>query len=339
MKRRTTDLAIALKDYLGDHLPRLRGMSPQTVRSYRDCFVILLRFLAAHLKKPLVALNLDDLGVPEVLAFLQHLERDRRNKTTTRNVRLAALHAFFRYAATRHPDRLEQSQRILGIPFKRCRQREVEYLEFEEIEAVFATIDRATSRGRRDYVLLAAMFNTGARVQEILDLRGHDLQLERPFQVLLRGKGRKERICPIWPQTAEALKAHCLEHMIDLRTTAPVFLNYRGQPLTRFGVRYILAKYLEAARLGPTPSLRKKRLHPHSMRHSTAVHLLKAGVDLVSISQWLGHASSTTTNKYARLDLELKRQALARARPLRRTSKAPAPWRHDKSILDWLEGL
>ena len=165
----------ALRDYFSDHLPRLRGTSPHTIQSYRDSLVLLLRFLASHQKRTIADLDLADLDPPGILAFLSYLERERHNAVTTRNVRLAAIHAFFRYVATRHPDQLEPVQRILGIPFKRARQRVVEYLEYDEIEAVLVGIDQSTREGRRDYALLATMFNTGARVQEIVDLRAHDL--------------------------------------------------------------------------------------------------------------------------------------------------------------------
>ena len=232
---------------------------------------------------------------------------------------------------------MDGCQRILAVPFKRAGARVVDYLEFEEIQAIMAAIDRSGPDGQRDFVLLAAMFNTGARVQEILDLRPCDLQLERPFQVRLFGKGRKERICPLWPQTAHLIKAFLTEVGIDSGSRERLFRNHRGEPLTRFGVRYLLAKYCDQARL-VAPSLSGKQLHPHSMRHSTAVHLLQSVVDLPTISHWLGHASINTTNRYAKVDLQMKRRAIAKAKPL--TSEGPTPaWRTDESILEWLESL
>ena len=232
---------------------------------------------------------------------------------------------------------MERAQRILGIPFKRSGARPIEYFEYEEIRAVLDAIDRSTPGGRRDYALLALTFNTGGRVQEIVSLRAQDLQLAKPSQVRLRGKGRKGRSCPPWPQTARLIRELCAERHLDLQSAEPVFLNHRGEPLTRFGVQYILAKYLDRAKVN-TPSLAKKRLHPHSLRHSTAVHLLKAGVDLCIISHWLGHASVNTTNKYATIDLEMKRKAIARAKPLGKARKASASWQ-DPAILGWLEAL
>ena len=331
-------LARALREFLADHLPRIRGMSPHTVHSYRDSLALLLRFVAAHRDRAVAELDLDNIDHREVIAFLQHLEDVRANSPSTQNVRLAAIHAFARFLATRYPERLEYCQRILGIPFKRAGSRAIEYLEFVEIQAVLSAVDRTSRDGRRDYALLSTMFNTGARVQEILDLRPCDLQLVKPFQVRLVGKGRKERLCPIWPQTADLLHSLLQESGLDPSAVQPLFRNHRGEPLTRFGVRYILAKYCDRAK-ACTPSLAKKRLHPHSMRHSTAVHLLKAGIDLTTISHWLGHASINTTNRYISVDMEMKRDAIAKAMPPTEEEPAVAPWRADTSILEWLEAL
>ena len=332
------ELARALRDFFADHLPRLRGMSPHTVRSYRDSLAILLRFVAARGRRGVDRLDIEDLNADRVIAFLQHLEDERGNSPTTRNVRLAAVHAFFRYLAGQKPDRLDHCQRILGVPFKRTRSRPVDYLEYDEIQAVFSAVDRSTTDGRRDYALLATMFNTGARVQELVDLRPCDLQLIKPFHARLFGKGRKERLCPLWPQTAELLQAFLAERKVDACSPEPLFRNHRGRPLTRFGVRYILAKYCDRARTA-LPTLDGKRLHPHSMRHSTAIHLLKSGVDLVTISHWLGHASINTTNRYTTVDLEMKRDAINKADPVGEGPSPTAPWRNDASILTWLESL
>ena len=329
-------LGAIIHDYFTDYLPRLRGTSSHTVHSYRDSLVLLLRFLSHRRKKPITTLDLTDLDPVGILAFLSYLEQERNNGVSTRNVRLSAIHAFFRFVASRNPEHLELAQRVLGIPFKRTRQRAIDYLEYDEIDAILKTIDRSSLRGNRDYALLAAMFNTGARVQEIADLRASDLQLTKPFQVRLFGKGRKERYSPLWPQTAMVLRTFCHQRDLDLRSESHVFLNHRGQPLTRFGIRHILARCLAMA-CDHAPNLRKKRLHPHSVRHSTAVALLKSGVDLSTISHLLGHASPTTTNRYAKVDLEMKRQAIAKLKPVPRRSRTP--WSKDRTILDWLESL
>jgi site-specific recombinase XerD len=298
--------------------------------------VLLLRFLSVQRKKPVTGLDLTDLDPPGIIAFLSYLEQERKNGVPTRNVRLSAIHAFFRFVASRNPEHLDLAQRVLGIPFKRARQRAIDYLEYEEIDTILKAINRATLQGSRDYALLATMFNTGARVQEVADLRACDLQLTKPFQVRLFGKGRKERYCPLWPQTATVLRSFCKQRNLDLRSEACVFLNHREQPISRFGIRYILARCLGLA-CEDAPNLRKKRLHPHSMRHSMAVALLKSGVDLSTISHLLGHASPTTTNRYAKVDLEMKRQAIAKVKPVPRQSRKP--WSKDRTILDWLESL
>ena len=334
--QRPNVLARTLRDYFADHLPRVRGLSPNTIHSYRDCFTLLLRFVAAQKRQSVIVLDIDDIDADRVIAFLQHLEDVRGNSPTTRNVRLAAIHAFFRYFANRFPDRMDQCQRVLGIPFKRAGSKPVEYLEFEELQAVFGIIDQTTSLGRRDYALLTTMFNTGARVQETLDLRPCDVQFVKPYHARLFGKGRKERLCPLWPQTVRLLRDLLAEYGTDRQSQEPLFRNRRGDPLTRFGVRYILAKHCDRAR-ATNCTLANKRLHPHSIRHSTAIQLLKADVDLVTISHWLGHASVNTTNRYAKVDLEMKREAINKIAP-EDTTKPPS-WRTDNSILKWLESL
>lgn len=329
-------LGAVVRDYFTDHLPRVRGTSSHTIHGYRDSLVLLLRFLSARLKRPVTELDLKDLDPPGILAFLSYLEQERKNCIATRNVRLTAIHALFRFVASRNPEHLGLAQQVLNIPFKRAPQRAIDYLEREEIDVILKAIDRTTPQGTRDYALLATMFNTGARVQEIADLRVCDLQLIRPFQVRLFGKGRKERYCPLWPQTAAVLRSFSKDRNLDLRSEARVFLNHHGRPLTRFGIRYILARRLACA-LHDAPTLRNKRLHPHSMRHSTAVALLKSGNDLSTISHYLGHASPTTTNRYAKMDLEMKRRAIALVKPVPHYSATP--WRKDPTVLDWLESL
>jgi len=297
---------------------------------------LLLQFGAGRNGDP-SQLTVEQLSVERVTAFLQSLETDRHNRVSTRNVRLGAIHSFFRYLGREHPEHLQQTQRVLSIPFKRTATRQIEHLDFDEIQAVLKAVPLDQENGSRDLALLSLMFNTGARVSEIVGLETVDLRLAAPGSVLLRGKGRKERTCPLWPETA-----HLLQNLIDHRgpqpgQPAPVFLNHRGSRLTRFGVRLILNKYTGVAAQRQA-SLKSKRLHPHSIRHSTAVHLLSSGVDLSTIAHWLGHASVNTTNKYLCLDLEAKREALAKAKPLlkrRRTRK----WRQDPGLIAWLAAL
>jgi site-specific recombinase XerD len=329
-------LGAALKSFFEAYVTELRGMSRHTRSSYRDSLKLLLIFVAGRQQGEVADLSIESLGVDEIIAFLTYCETERKNGIGTRNIRLSAIHSFFRHVATAHPEHLSQSQRVLSIPFKRSATRAIDYLDFEEINAVLDAVDRATPDGRRDYALLALMFNTGARVQEIVGLKGTDLELTKPASVRIWGKGRKERICPIWPETATVLHEHLEERRIDIKQPVAVFTNHLGGPLTRFGVRYILTKYVRKASQ-VRPSLGKKRLHPHSVRHSTAVHLLKSGIDPASIARWLGHASVTTTNKYAVMDMEMKRNVLSKTKPL--NSESPGPSWKRPDILAWLESL
>jgi site-specific recombinase XerD len=300
--------------------------------------MLLLRFLAKRRQVDPLDLDLEAITPEAVLEFLNYLEQERHNKVSSRNVRLAAIHAFFRCVSYQMPERLEQAQRILGIPFKRTGNRSIDYLEYEEICAVLESIDRTAREGLRDYALLAFLFNTGARAHEVVDLNANSLQLESPPQVKIVGKGRKTRICPLWPQTAQVIKEFVKSRHLDLQSTAPVFCNQRGERLTRFGIRYILAKYCRRA-AASCPSLKAKRLHPHSARHSCAIYMLKSGVGLPDIGKWLGHASSDTTNRYATVDLDMKRQALAKVTAPRVSLGPPAQWRQDTSVIEWLESL
>ena len=212
-------------------------------------------------------------------------------------------------------------------------------LEGNEIGAMLEAVDLHQPRGQRDQALILTLFNTGARVQEILDVRPVDLQLERPYLVRLRGKGRKERTCPLWPKTMKSLRALLAAPPAPAHATAPIFRNRCGEPLTRFGVRYILRRYAQQAQV-QAPRLASKRVHPHLFRHSTAVFLLRSGVDPITISHWLGHSSVETTNRYATVDLETKRQALERVGPLGEGADPPlTSWRADASVLTWLEAL
>jgi integrase/recombinase XerD len=332
-----TPLATALRAFFSQHLPLTRGLSPRTVLNYRDTFVLLLRFLATRHTCDVVALELEHLRTEDVLAFLDHLETQRKNSVATRNARLAAIHSFARFLATRDPERMEEAQCLLAVPSKRGPVRTVDYLESEEIAAMLTAVALHRRDHVRDRALLFTLFNTGARVQELLDLRAGDLQLDRPPFVRLRGKGRKERLCPLWPETVAALQA--LLSNIAEGNAIPIFRNHRGEPMTRFGVRYLLRRYAKQAQ-SAAPTLGAKRVHPHTYRHSAAVHLLRAGVELVTISHWLGHASVETTNRYAAIDLETKRQALERAGPVMGVSDSNATvWRTDVSVLEWLEAL
>ncbi len=314
-----TDLGRELVRFFEDYLPGQRGLSSNTVRSYRDAMLLLLQFAAADTKRPVDRLQVSDLTAERVAAFLNHLQSERGNGIATRNAQRQARcrPCFARFLAARFPEALGTLQRVIAVPYKRgAREVPIDYLERAEIEAVLQSIDRSDVLGRRDYALFALMFNTGARVQEVLDVRRRDVRLDAPPQVRLHGKGNKVRLCPIWPVTAKLLRAFIdeLPASDEDPSDALLFTNARGRPLTRFGVRYLLRRYVAIA-AKDVPSMRDKSIHPHSLRHSTAIALMKSGVDVATISQWLGHAGLNTTMRYARADIDLKRQAISQVFP------------------------
>ena len=343
MKRRfPTGLARALHRFFQEYLPAQRGMSLHTLRSYLDALLLLLRYMAQDTRRRIEALELDDFTAERVTRFLRHLETQRHNGIATRNARLAALHTFARFLITSYPEGMANYQHVLGIPFKRgAQQVPIDYLELSEVEALLGNINQTAAAGRRDYALFALMFNTGARVQEILNLKVRDVRFDPPHQVRLLGKGNKVRLCPIWPRTAKLLQelTSSTSSASDDPADVYVFQNRRGEPLTRFGVRYLLRKHLPKRLAGGSSGL-SKRLHPHSLRHTTAVYLLKSGVDVATISQWLGHATLNTTMRYARADMDLKRQALSQVFP--ETLGAPKGGRvrlDGTEITAWLKRL
>ena len=315
---RPTELGRAVRRFFEEYLPHLRGVSTHTVKSYRDALVLFLRFAASDADRSVDRLDITDLRRKRVMRFLDDLETVRGNGVATRNARLAALHTFARFLAAERPEHLETLQAVLAIPFKRvAREAPIEYFEADEMAAFLQSIDRTTAGGQRDDALFALLFNTGARVQEILDLRVGDLRLDPPYRARQRGKGGNVRLCPIWPATAQLLRA-----LIDSGLpgddedprNAVVFQQSARPADDAVRVRYRLRQHL-AASAAVAPTLRDKRLHAHSLRHTTTVQLLKADVDFATISQWLGHASVNTTMRYARADIDLKRAALSQVFP------------------------
>ena len=338
MKRTDAEvLSIAIKGFLGDYLPHQRACSAHTLLSYRDSLKLFLQF-AAGTQRKITDLTVEHLGPPIVTAFLDHLESQRGNGTSTRNVRLTAIHSFFEYLGREYPEHLLHARRVLSVPFKRATQRTVDYLDAEGLRWVLEAVDRSTLLGRRDYLLLTVLFNTGARVQEVVSLNTTDVRLIPPESIQFLAKGRKERICPLWPETAKLIQQFCHQTGAALHEPKPLFCNHRGGRLTRFGARLILLRHAERAAKSH-PALAKKRIHPHVLRHSTAVHLLQAGVDLSTIAHWLGHASINTTHKYLTMDMEAKRAALAAAGPVVAKLKPAARRRISEDLMQWLESL
>ncbi len=330
-----TPFAQLLHTFFHDWLIRQRGTSRHTVRAYRDTWRLFLRFVAARAQRPGAYLEFTHLTATDVLAFLEYLEHERHVTIATRNCRLAALRSFFAFVADREPLAMAQCAAVLRIPTKRGPHREVCYLDVEEVTAILAQPDRSTREGQRDHALLALLYNTGARIQEALDLCSRAIRFETPAHVRLIGKGQKERLCPLWPETAGLLAA--LLRRQPRLPQEPLFVNRYSQPLGAAGVRYKLQRYVRMA-TEQVPSLALKRVTPHVFRHTTAVHLVAAGVDVTVIRSWMGHAHLDTTNRYAQATLETKRAALEQIVP--DAHSAPPPrWKQDDEILAWLEAL
>jgi site-specific recombinase XerD len=312
-----------------------RNASVHTVRSYRDTWRLFLKFVTEHRKRTVAQLLLTDLTASEVSAFLHYTEQERGDTIGTRNCRLAALRSFFGFVAGREPTAIEQCTEVLQIPTKRAPIRAPSYLEPDEVKAILAQPDRSTIEGQRDHVLLSFLYNTGARIQEALNVCPRAIRFDSPACVRLYGKGRKERICPLWPETVSLLRS--LLKRQPRADDEPLFANRYGAPLGPSGVRFKLADYVEAG-ANVAPSLRSKHVTPHSFRHATAVHLVAAGVDITVIRSWLGHVSLDTTNHYAQANLDTKRKALEQLENSSRPGKPPS-WKKDKSVLAWLDTL
>lgn len=332
---KTDALPSLLRAFFHSWMGHQRNLSPQTVTSYRDAWRLFLRFVSGHVRRPVAALKLEDLTEAEVLAFLQHIESTRSVSIGTRNCRLAAIRSFFRFVAEREPATSSQCAAILRIPTKKTSSRDVCYLDEDEVAAIVRQPDRSTPEGQRDHALLSLLYNTGARIQEALDLRPMDVRFKAPAQVRLIGKGRKERVCPIWDETAQLLAA--LLRRMPRGEDERVFVNRYGQPLGAAGARYRLDQYVNAAAKS-LPALVKKRITPHTFRHTVGVALVSAGVDVTVIRNWLGHVSLDTTNHYARANLETKRRALEKLGKATRPGKPPR-WRRNADLLSWLDSL
>ena len=336
--KKPTDLALRLSHFLGQYLPAQRSVSPNTVKSYRDTFVLLLRYCEQSLGVATERLTLDRLDAPLLLDFLKHLEADRGSCAATRNQRLGALHSFFRYLQVEDPARMGHCQRILAIPMQRAVRKNMGYLEADEMAAILKQPLPEERLGRRDRVLLAVLYDTGARVQELADLRARDVRLESPAQIKLTGKGARSRIIPLMSNTAGLLRQHLREQGLEgpERADRPLFVNRNGAKLTRSGIAWILEKHVARARAA-NPGL-DKRISPHTLRHSKAMHLLQAGNPSVVIQAILGHADIRTSAIYATADLEMKRKGLEKAGQIPAQTEETS-WRSDKDLLNWLKAL
>jgi len=332
----TQPLGPILHSFFASHLITVRGLRPASVRSYRDTVRLFLLFTAADKGCKITRLTLSDLTFDRVVAFLRHLEQDRGNHPSTRNQRLAALHCLFDYIAGREPDMLATGQQVDAIPDKRTAPPETRFLERDEIEDLLRHLPRDGPLALRDRALILFLYNTGARAQEAADLRAGHLDLGEHPLARLHGKGDKWRTCPLWQQTAQLLTS-LLHQAGSLPMPQAAVFAAHGQPLTRSGIYKIIRRH--AARFDDPRT--RRRISPHTFRHTAAVHLLEAGVEVNVIRGWLGHADLATTNRYAEINTKTKLAALQAAEPHDTSpgSRTNPIWRSDQSLLNWLASL
>jgi len=328
-----TALAPTLQAFFTDRLAGQLGASSHTVAAYRDTWRLLLSFVAARTGTGPARLDITDLDATVIGAFLDHLEQHRGNSVRTRNARLAAIHSLFRFAAFRHPEHAQLIARVLAIPAKRYDRTLVGYLTTEEAAALLAAPDRSTWTGRRDHALIQLAITTGLRVSELTGLAGADVHLGTGPHLLCHGKGRKDRTTPLTRETVRVLRTWIAERPGD--PAAPLFPTRTGRPMTRDAVAARLTSHALTA-ASHCPSLTGKVVTPHTLRHTAAMRLLHAGVDLTTIALWLGHESSETTQIYLHADLTLKERAIARTTP---TGTPTGRYRPTDRLLAFLEGL
>ena len=331
----THPIAPLLKRYFSHYLPVQKGLSENTIYSYRDTIKLLLCYVADTFSRSVDTLRVEEIGEKVVLGFLNAVENTRGCTTATRNARLATIRSLFGFIAREEPELVLQCQQVRAIALKRTAHKMVEYLEEKEMQAVFDAVDINSRTGIRDRALLLFLYNTGARVSEVVNMELNDLRLGDAAQVTLHGKGNKDRSCPLWPETVAALETCIKARRPKDPESRQVFLNANGGQITRFGIRHVTRKYgMQAQKRRPT--IEAKPLNPHRIRHTTAMHLLRAGNDINMVSYWLGHADLNTTHLYAEIDMDAKRKMLEKT-PVPKIRKK-TPW-HRPSVLQWLTQL
>jgi len=321
-----------VRRFLLEHLVAERNLARNTQYSYRDVLTLLIPFVADKLHQSVDRLTLVDLSADLVRLFLADLEQSRQCTPATRNQRLTAIHSLARFVGERSPEHIVWCGQIRSIPFKKTSQSVIPSLDKPEMDALLSAPDRQTAQGRRDHALLLFLYNSGARAQEAAQLLIGELDVVG-CAVKIRGKGGKQRQCPLWPSTIEELKAL----IVNRSTTARVFLNRCGHPITRFGIHALVERYADKVQV-QMPSLAAKRVSPHTIRHTTATHLLRAGVDINTIRAWLGHVSLDTTNIYTEIDLEMKAKALAKCE-ITSANNPKRHWRDDPALMTFLRTL
>lgn len=337
----TPALGALVHSFFVDHLQAQKGLRPASVRSYRDALRLFLGFVSRDARRPITRLSPQDLTCERVRQFLQHLESERHNHIRTRNQRLAALHTFFEYLAHRMPEMLGVGEQVTAIPVKRVAPPETRFLDRDEVAALLRGIPAAGRCAARDRALLLFLYNTGARAQEVSELRVRNLDLNPPPRVHLHGKGDKWRVCPLWAETARQLQLLIQRDGPPASPDDPVFVSRPGRPLTRFGI-YKIVRRSSSRLMTSSRSSPKASISPHILRHTAAVHLLESGVEINVVRGWLGHASLETTNRYAEITLRTKAEALRTCEPpVENPESAPRRfvWRDDETLLNWLKSL
>lgn len=332
---KTTDFPSMLSDFLLKELPNIRNQSSNTIISYRDTYVRLLIYCRDVLSIKPERISVTDLTAERLVDYLNWLEQDCNNSINTRNQRLAAIHSLFRYIQMQSPEYLFQCQQILGIPYKKAEKHPVGYLSEDETKTLLSTPDTSTRKGRRDQALLTLLYDSGARVQELVDLRVGDLRLNTPAQVKLTGKGRKTRCVPLMDKTVALLRQYLLENNIDTPVSFehPLFFNSQRKKLTRQGIAYILCKYADLCNI--------QQVSPHKLRHTKAMHLTEADVNPIFIRDFLGHTDLKVTEIYSKTSIKMKKAALDKMNSGKTVipDKPVKDWTNDNSLLDWLNGL
>jgi len=309
--QKRTDFPGLLTSFFTKYLPGQRGVGSNTVKAYRDTFVLLFRYLKDEKGIRPEKLHMEQLNADLVEGFLDWLEKERGNAVSTRNSRLAGIHAFIKYTASKKPDLISISRGVLDIKAKKTDSKPPVYLSIEEMQFILSKPDTKSSKGVRDLALLSVLYDSGARVQELIDATWHDLRLESPATLMLTGKGNKSRIIPLMPDTARIISSY-KKTIKTVIPEAPIFTNQMGEKLTRSGVEYIIEKYACIAGEG-MPSIKRKKITPHVYRHSKGMHLTQADVNIIYIRDLLGHSSVQVTERYARADSRSKREALEKA--------------------------
>ena len=334
-----TDFSKSLTDFLSKYLPAERGMSYNTISSYKMTFILFIEFMNTQKNVKVQKLSLGHCSQESIVQFLDWLQQTRKSSDSTRNVRLAAIHSFFKFMQYREPDRLNEWQQILSIKVKKAKKEVINYLTVDGIKLLLLQPDQLSRKGARDLAMLALMYDTGARVQEIIDLTPSSLRLDKPFTIKLIGKGNKTRIVPLMEQEVVHLKYYMQKNKLfePQANLCPLFFNTRKEKLTRAGVGHVLQQYADMAR-NKNQSLIPDKISCHSLRHSKAMHLLQAGVNLVYIRDILGHESVQTTEVYARVDSKHKREAIEKAYSDVMNNEVPE-WNNNESLIDWLRNF